>query len=82
MPDPFLSDDVRGWARTAHYTVSEDGEIQLRSEASAPTRYYIRRRGPDRLELTQADDGDTEQPVLFVADIAVLDRCLVGILVL
>lgn len=82
MPDPLtLSADVLGWARTAHYltTIAEDGDVQLRSEAGAPTRYYIRRRRADRWELTQADDGDDEQPVLFVADITVLDRYLVGL---
>jgi uncharacterized protein (DUF427 family) len=43
-----LTAECVGWARTAHYvtTVAEDGDIQLRSEAGAPTRYYIRRRGP------------------------------------
>lgn len=82
MPDPLtLSADVLGWARTAHYvtTIAEDGDVQLRSEAGAPTRYYIRRRGPNRWELTQAADGDDEQPVLFIADITVLDRYLVGL---
>lgn len=69
-----LSADVLGWARTAHYVtaVADDGDIQLRSEAGAPTRYYIRQRGPDRLELTQTADGDSEQPVLFVARVDVL----------
>ena len=42
-------------------------------------RYFIRRRAPDRLELTQADDGDAEQPLLFVAEIAVLERYLIGL---
>lgn len=75
------SADVLGWARTAHYVtaIADDGDVQLRSEAGAPTRYYIRRRRSDRWELTQAADGDTEQPVLFVADITVLDRYLVGL---
>ncbi|MGP4057763.1 Imm61 family immunity protein [Mycobacterium sp. 4D054] len=69
-----------GWASTAHYvtTVAEDGDFQLRSEAGAPTRYFIRRRGADRLELTQADD-DAEHPLLFVADTAVLERHLIGL---
>lgn len=78
---PTLSADVLGWARTAHYVtaIAEDGDIQLRSEAGTPTRYYIRRRGSDRLELTQTDDGDVEQPLLFVADIEVLERYLIGL---
>lgn len=81
---PTLSADVLGWARTAHYVtaIAEDGDIQLRSEAGTPTRYYIRRRGSDRLELTQTDDGDVEQPLLFVADIEVLERYLIGLFVL
>ena len=69
-----------GWARTAHYiTAIANGDVQLRSEAGVPTRYFIRRRGPDRLELTQSDDGDDEQPLLFVADIEVLERHLIGL---
>ena len=81
-PGPILlSDDCVGWARTAGYvtTVADDGEIQLRSEVGAPTRYYIRRRGPDRLELTQADEGEDEYPLLFVAAVEVLERYLVGL---
>ena len=76
-----LSDDCAGWARTAGYViaVADDGEIQLRSEVGAPTRYYIRRRGPDRLELTQADDGGDEYSLLFVAAVEVLERYLVGV---
>jgi hypothetical protein len=50
--------------------------VQLRSDVGAPTRYFIRRRGPDRLELTQADDGNDEQPLLFVEQIEVLERYL------
>jgi hypothetical protein len=76
-----LTADCVGWARTAHYltTVADDGDVQLRSEAGAPTRYFIRRRGADRLELTQAIDGDAEDPLLFVADVDVLERYLVGL---
>lgn len=78
---PTLSADVLGWARTAHYVtaIADDGDIQLRSEAGTPTRYYIRRRGSERLELTQTDDGDDEQPLLFVADMKVLERYLIGL---
>lgn len=81
MPSPpELGADVLGWARTAHYatTIAEDGVIQLRSEAGAPTRYFIRRRGPDRLELTHSTDSDAEQPLLFVAEVSVLARYLVA----
>ncbi|WP_241479926.1 Imm61 family immunity protein [Mycolicibacterium neoaurum] len=75
-----LTAECVGWARTAHYvtTVAEDGDVQLRSEAGAPTRYFIRRRGADRLELTQLDD-DAEHPLLFVADTEVLERHLIGL---
>jgi Immunity protein 61 len=75
-----LSAACLGWARTAHYIaiVADDGEFQLRSEAGAPNRYFIRRRGSGRLELTQADEGAAEHPLLFVAEIDVLERYLVG----
>jgi hypothetical protein len=80
-----LSADVLGWAGTANYAtvIADDGDVQLRSHAGAPTQYFIRRRGPDRLELTQAIVGDdAEQPLLFVADIAVLEHYLIGLFVL
>lgn len=84
MPAPLsLSTEVLGWARTANYVavIADDGDVQLRSHAGAPTRYFIRRRGPERLELTQSDAGDAddvERPLLFVADITVLERYLIG----
>ncbi|HEX7825501.1 MAG TPA: Imm61 family immunity protein [Mycobacterium sp.] len=76
-----LGADCIGWARTAHYVtaVADDGDMQLRSEVGGLTRYFIRRRGPDRVELTQADDGDYERPLLFVANTEVLERYLVGL---
>lgn len=76
-----LTADCVGWARTAHYltTVADDGDVQLRSEVGAPTRYFIRRRGADRLELTQVIDGEAEDPLLFVAEADVLERYLVGL---
>lgn len=76
-----LSADCLGWARTAHYlaSVADDGDVQLRSEAGAPTRYFVRRRGADRLELTEAVAADAEYPVLFVAEVDVLERYLVGL---
>ena len=75
-----LTAECVGWARAAQYltNVADDGEVQLRSEAGAPTRYFIRRRGADRLELTESVDGSTEDPLLFVADVDVLERYLVG----
>jgi hypothetical protein len=63
-------------------TVADDGDVQLRSESGGLTRYFIRRRGVERLELTQADDGGDEHPLLFVAEVDVLERYLVGMFVL
>lgn len=83
--DPIaLSAACLGWARAAHYVTSlaDDGEVQLRSQAGAPTRYFVRRRGADRLELTEVDEGESERPLLFVADVDVLERYLVGLFVL
>lgn len=80
--DPIgVSAECLGWARTAHYlaAVADDGGMQLRSEAGAPTRYFVRRRGADRLELTEAVDQDAERLVLFVAEVDVLERYLVGL---
>lgn len=80
---PSLSTDCHGWALTANYalTSSDDGDLMLRSEIDPATRYFIRQRGPDRLELTQAneEDGGAERPLLFVADIEVLERYLLGL---
>ena len=75
-----LSAECLGWAQAAHYVsaVAEDGDVQLRSMVGAPSRYFIRRRGADRLELTEAVDGDDEHPLLFVAELGVLERHLVG----
>jgi hypothetical protein len=78
-----LSSACLGWARTAHYVtaLSDDGEVQLRSEAGAPNRYFIRRRGNDRLELTESDPegGDGEHALLFVAEVDVLERHVVAL---
>ena len=76
-----LGDDCVGWARAAHFltAVADDGDTQLRSEAGAPTRYFVRRRRVERLELTQTEDGEAEHPLLFVAAIEVLQRYLIGL---
>lgn len=81
-PSLILNPEILGWARTAHYvasTAGEGGDVELNSEAGAPARYFIRRRGPDRLELTQLADGDDESPVLFVARVEVLGHYLIGL---
>lgn len=82
---PTLSTECHGWALTAGYSLSTtpDGELTLRSETHPGTRYFIRQRGPARLELTQPhdeDDAGGERPLLFVADIEVLERYLLGLL--
>jgi hypothetical protein len=52
----------------------------LSSQAGAATRYYIRRRGTDRLELSKTEDADdVPQVELFVADVGVLERYLYAI---
>ncbi|OMC51908.1 hypothetical protein A5742_17355 [Mycolicibacterium fortuitum] len=81
---PSLSTECHGWALTANYAVStaDDGDLMLRSETDPATRYFIRRRGRDRLELTQAHDEDGrggERPLLFVAEIEILERYLLGL---
>ena len=70
---------VFGWARAAHYVsaIADDGDVLLRSEVGAPSRYFIRRRRGERLELTEAVDGDDEHPLLFVAGLDVLERHLI-----
>jgi hypothetical protein len=83
-PAPIaLSAACIGWARSAHYITepADDGGVQLRSEAGAPSRYFVRRRGTDRMVLNEAeDDGDgDEHPRLFVAEIGVLERYLVAL---
>lgn len=79
---PELSAACLGWARTAHYSAesADDGDIHLRSEIGAPSRYIIRRRGTDRLELIEAAvTEDNEHPLLFVADTHVMECHLVAL---
>ena len=80
-PPIALSAACIGWARSAHYITEpvDDGDVQLRSEAGAPSRYFIRRRGTDRLVLTEVEDDGEEHPRLFVADIGVLEKHLVAL---
>ena len=78
MSAVLLSPGCVGWARAAGYTYAdEDDDVVLRSDA-APTCYFIRRRGSDRLELTTQSEGDAEQPALFVSGVEVLERYLLG----
>jgi hypothetical protein len=81
MAAAVLSADCLGWVRAAIYScVTEDADTtMLRCEGGPSTRYYIRRRGADRLELaSQADEDGVEHPVLFVGRIEVLERYLFG----
>ncbi len=80
-PPIALSAACIGWARSAHYITEpvDDGEVQLRSEAGAPSRYFVRRRGADRLVLTEAEDEADEHPLLYVADTGVLEKHLVAL---
>ncbi len=76
---PEISPECRDWARAANYALAgdEDGTVVFRSEIDFSTRYFIRRRGTGRLELSLSDD-DGERPVLFVAELSVLERYLLG----
>lgn len=80
---PTLSADCQRWALTANYSLStsDRGEMMLRSAARHQGQYVIRRRGSDRLELTEVDpETGGQRPLLFVADIAVLERYMFGLL--
>lgn len=82
MSSPLiLSAETRAWAQTANYTMTEDedGTVVFRSETDSFARYFIRRRGVDRLQLTQSDEDDRERPVLFVAQAEVLERYLLAL---
>lgn len=77
----IVSAETRAWAQTANYamTEAEDGTVVFRSETDSSARYFIRRRGVDRLQLSQSDEDDGERPVLFVAQAEVLERCLLAL---
>lgn len=86
MAAPVISRECLGWARAANYVCEVDdsaGVMTLRSEAGAPTRYFVRQRARDRLELSRIDIsavGDEKpRPILFAADRDVLERHLVAI---
>ncbi|RUP26284.1 MAG: hypothetical protein EKK51_30540 [Mycolicibacterium sp.] len=80
----IVSAETRAWAQTANYTMAEDedGTVVFRSETDSSARYFIRRRGVDRLQLSQSDEDDGERPVLFVAQAEVLERYLLALFVL
>ncbi|WP_234904152.1 Imm61 family immunity protein [Mycolicibacterium frederiksbergense] len=80
---PPLSEACQRWAQAANYSLitSDSGEMMLRSAAAHQSRYFIRRRGADRLELTESDpETGGERPLLFVADVAVLERHLLAVM--
>lgn len=79
---PTLSPACTGWAATARYDVHlEDGTTVLRPHDRDRGTYWIRSRAGGRVELTETEpDSDIEEPILFAADIAVLERYVFGIL--
>lgn len=80
---PALSAACTGWAATARYDVHlEDGATVLRPQDRERGTYRIRARGAGaRVELTETEpDSDIEEPILFAAEIAVLERYVFGIL--
>lgn len=82
MTSPLsVSAETRAWAQTANYTMTEaeDGTVVFRSETDSSARYFIRRRGVDRLQLTQSDEDDGERPVLFAAQTEVLECYLLAL---
>lgn len=77
----ILGEDCLGWVRAAGFlpVIAEDGDVHLRSQKQPSTAYFIRRRGPERFELTQSDEDDrAENALLFVAEVDVLEHYLVG----
>lgn len=83
-PAPPLSRTCAGWASTAGFTVDTyEDATTLRPTAGGGTSWYqIRGRGRGRVELTEIDvDGD-EYTELFAASMDVLERYLIGPLVL
>lgn len=85
MIAPVISRECLGWVRAANYAAEVDdaaGVVALRSEAGAPTRYFLGWRR-DRLELSrvadQAISEEKPQPIFFAANHDVLERYLVGL---
>lgn len=71
-----------GWARLAGFVCERDATravIALRAETGAAVAYYVRPRGPDRVELIEVDDAGAERLLLFVADMSVLDAFIIGL---
>lgn len=81
MSAPPLSDQFIGWAHMARYDISVDGsDTVLRSHDRSRGEYRIRRRNGDRIAVVELDADDDAQEVLFAADMAVVERFLVGVL--
>lgn len=78
-----LSAECLGWTQAANCSVVIDDATEtlvLSSQAGAGTRYLIRARGRDRLELRESFLHESSRPVLFAAHQGVLERHLVSIL--
>lgn len=78
---PRLSSACIGWARTAGFVPhEEDVATVLQSEIRDRGAYRIGRRGVDRFDLTEIDSEGEARELLFAADIAVIERCVIGLL--
>ncbi len=60
--------------------VDDDGDTVLRSHDRDRGEYRICRRPGDRIAVVEVDADDEAQEVLFAADMAVVERFLIGIL--
>lgn len=81
MSAPPLSNQCSGWARMAQYDiVDEDGDTVLRSHDRGRGEYRICRRPGDRLAVVEVDIDDSAHELLFAADLAVVERFLIGLL--
>lgn len=65
----------------ARYDVAEeDGDTVLRSHDRDRGEYRICRRPGDRIAVVEVDSDDQAQEVLFAADMAVVERFVIGLL--
>lgn len=62
--------------------VNDNGDTVLRSHDRGRGEYRICRRPGDRLAVVEVDIDDDAHELLFAADLAVVERFLIGLLVL